>query len=286
MHRTAGRDNLVFPCFLCAALALFLVPQASVATLRTGIYSALSPLLRVMARSSRPADPLPASINLMEQKSATSSNERPTTGVAAEYERLNNELPRLKEIHQRYMDMLKLKAPLNDPPGIEAGVIARKILWQEPLLGLDKGSADGVRMDAGVMHRGAVVGRIVAVAPHASSMALLTHRALTIGARLADLRVEGILQGQKPGDASERVCRLLIVAKDLKALVGEHVVTSGLDGTFPPGLWLGVVTKINHSGDFQWELQITPACDENRIESVHVLTVETPEVPWPQMPKK
>lgn len=284
MHRKSALHNLAYPCFICAALLMFLVPAGSVASLRTGLYSILAPLLRMTARSTRSADPLPASISVLDPKTAS---EKPAANISAEYDRLNAEVVRLREMLQRYSKALQLKdtAP-EGPPGIEASVIARKILWQEPLVGLDKGSADGVRPDAGVMHRGAVVGRIVALAPHASSMALLTHRSMSIGARLADSRVEGVLQGQKSGEGSERYCRLLIVAKDLKATVGENVVTSGLDGTFPAGLWLGVVTKITRAGDFNWELTVRPACDENRIESVSVLTVESPEVPWPKAPKK
>jgi rod shape-determining protein MreC len=267
---------------------MFLVPAGNVAAWRTGVYSVLAPLLRITARSNRPAEPLPASISVLDSKNVPAAEAaRSAATLAADYDRLNAEIVRLRETLQRYRAALQLNGAIPDgPTGIEAAVIARKILWQEPLLGLDKGSADGVRPDAGVMHRGAVVGRIVALAPHASSMALLSHRSMSVGARLADSRVEGVLQGQKSAEGSERVCRMLIVAKELKASVGENVVTSGLDGTFPPGLWLGVVMKITRAGDFTWELAVRPACDENRIEGVHVLTVEGPEVPWPKTPKK
>jgi rod shape-determining protein MreC len=140
-----------------------------------------------------------------------------------------------------------------------------------------------VRLHAGVLHRGAVVGRIVAVGPHAASMALLTHRGLCLAARLVNCRVEGMLQGAKD-EGGERLCRMAVVSRDLPVKVGEQVVTSGLDGTFPAGLWLGVVTAIKKAGDVQWELSVRPACNANAIESVQVLTTLQPEVSWPAMP--
>ncbi len=288
MHRRAGRFNLVYPCFLGLALLMFSVPENSVGTLRASVCSLLCPLLRITSRANRTSDALPASINAaIDPKNPSVRSDPNARSVAAELDRANAEIARLRNAIAHGETFARpQEAAATDPAGVEADVIARRILWQEPILGLDKGSAEGVGKDAGVMHRGAVVGRIVEVGPHASTMALLTHRSMSIGARLAHCRVEGVLQGQKSSDTSERYCRLQIVAKDLKAAVGEHVVTSGLDGTFPAGLWLGEVVKINRSGDFQWELIVRPACDENRIEGVHVLTGEGPEVPWPAVPKK
>lgn len=287
MYRRAGSFNVLYPCFLGLALLMFSLPESSVGTLRANVYSLLSPLLRVTSRSTRAPEMLPASIGATLDPKSPSRNDAPAKNVSVELDRANAEYVRLLNTIEHLKTFVRPQdAAATDPAGVSADVIARRILWQEPILGLGKGSSDGVRKDAGVMHRGAVVGRIVEVGPHASTMALLTHRSMSIGARLATCRVEGVLQGQKPTDANERFCRLQIVAKDLKAVVGEQVVTSGLDGTFPPGLWLGVVAKINRTGDFQWELIVRPACDENRIEGVHVLTGQGPDVPWPQVPKK
>lgn len=284
MHRNSGRTSLAYPSFMCLALLMFAVPESSVNSLRASVYSALLPVLRMTANSHRSAEPQAASIGIsIDAKPAPVTGGKGSPNMSAEYDQLCADCIRLRNAIRVAQSLVPPKdATLEIPQGIEAAVIARKVMWQEPLLGIDRGSADGVRNDAGVMHRGAVVGRIVASGPHFSSMALLTDRSMRIGARLVDCRVEGILQGQKAGEGTERFCRLQIVAKELKATVGEHVVTSGLDATFPAGLWLGMVTKITRTGDFQWELLVRPACDESRIESVHVLTGETPEVPWPQ----
>jgi cell shape-determining protein MreC len=130
------------------------------------------------------------------------------------------------------------------------------------------------------------VGRIISIGPRASTMALLTHRGLSIAARLSDCRAEGVLHGKVAtgDDNAERLCTLAIVGRELNAKPGENVMTSGFDGTFPAGLWLGVVTAAKKTNDMQWEVLVRPACDENAIECVQIITVAPPEVPWPIAP--
>lgn len=285
MHRNSGRTSLAYPTFVCLSLLLFALPESSVNALRASAFSLLRPVLRMTANTGRPSEPTTAAIGFsVDSQTAPARTMNSTQQLVVDYDRLSAECVRMRTVLRHAQSLVPPKdAAVADPIGLDADVIARRVMWQEPLLGIDKGSADGIRSDAGVMHRGAVVGRVVATGPHFSSLALLTDPSMRIGARLVDCRVEGILQGQKAGESGERYCRLKIVAKDLKAVVGEYVVTSGLDATFPAGLWLGSVVAIHRSGDFQWELIVRPACDENKIESVHVLTGETPEVPWPQM---
>ena len=283
-----ARFTLALPGFIALSLLLLLLPESGVEPLRACVRMALQPLLRVVARAPADAQPQLAAINVrIESDDAPQAPANSALESRAELERANAEIIRLRELLRRQAgEFAPQDAARREPPGIVADVIARRALWQEPVLGLNKGSADGVRMDAGVMHRGAVVGRIVACGPHASSMALLTHKGMSVGARLAESRAEGLLQGCRGGDASERLCRLQIVAKDLRVRVGEQLVTSGLDGCFPAGLWLGTVSAIKKIDGFQWELSIQPARDETSVETVRVLSVQPPEVPWPVLPER
>jgi rod shape-determining protein MreC len=116
-------------------------------------------------------------------------------------------------------------------------------------------------------------------------MALLTHRGVSVGVRLAECRAEGVLQGTVD-TGNERFCRMTIVGRECGAKVGERVATSGLDGSFPAGLWLGVVASVKRAGEMQWELAVQPACNTNTIEFVQVLTGKLPEVPWPEVPQE
>jgi cell shape-determining protein MreC len=279
MRRPSVRSQLLFPGLLFLALTLFCVPDAHVQALRGRALSLLSPVLQLTSAGRGRMAPQVASIKVNLQPAQT----EPEENQAEEVDRLRGEVARLLDQVKHLQTAQPAPGALREPPGVQADVIARQVLWQEPCLGLNRGEDDGVKLHAGVLHRGVVVGRIVATGPNASSMALLTHRGLCVGARLVDCRVEGVLSGAKD-DGSEQLCRLAVVCRDLPAKVGEMVVTSGLDGSFPAGLWLGVVTNIKKITDVQWELTVRPACNPSAIESVHVLTVGQPAVPWPAAP--
>ncbi len=284
MARSFARSMGLFPALVLIALAMLLLPDITVQRLRGHAISTLSPMLRVCA-SFRPAQaPVPALITSATQDASAP----PTENLAPALDQANATIVRLESELGKFRAAQRRNGDARLPTGIAADVIARQVLWQEPLLGIDRGETDGVKLNAGVLFRGAVAGRVVSVGARASCVALVTHRGVSIGARLSDCRVEGILQGAPASadESAERVCRMVIVAKELNAKVGENVVTSGYDGTFPSGLWLGVVSAINKKSDVQWEVQVRPACTLNAIESVQVLTCAPPEVPWPAAPVK
>jgi len=53
-------------------------------------------------------------------------------------------------------------------------------------------------------------------------------------------------------------------------MVGEHVVTSGMDRIFPRDLPVGVVTEIKSARPFQ-QVRVRPAANLQRLEEVIVL---------------
>jgi len=299
MRRDYVRSHILFPGLTLLALLLFLVPEAHVESTRARALSALSPLLRLFGAAGRSARPQAALIAVPVaalpalKPEPTTENHAAEDALRAEVVRLLNEnallrnaLPAPTPLVQAQKD--GRRHPLALPPGLGADVIARRVLWQEPVLALDRGEADGIKLHAGVLHRGAVVGRIISVAPQVSCMALLTHRGISVAARLAASRIEGVLQGgplPAAGEEGERLCRMAVVGRDIIVKPGEAVVTSGYDGSFPPGLWLGVVVGTKKKGDVQWELSVRPACNENAVECVYILTAAMPEVPWPVMPQ-
>ena len=294
MNRDNERSPLVFPGLLFLALLLFGIPEAHVNAMRASAISVLTPVLQRFAvwRSQEPRSasytvPLttPPATETPEKSAVPEKPAAPVISPAA-YDTLLADLERTKSDRDRYKNAMHLSnLPSDPPPGIAASIIERRILWQEPLFAIDKGSADGVVMNSGVLHRGAVIGRVVAVGAHASSIALLTHHGMSIAARLSECRVEGVLQGLKEDNGGERFCRMSIVSREAMPKIGESVVTSGYDGAFPAGLWMGVVTAIKKTADFQYELTVRPACNDNAVEIVEVLKGNTSEVPWPVAPK-
>ena len=285
MNRDGEKSRIVFPALVFLALLLLAAPETAVDSARSRVLSMLNPVLGRFA-AWRVPPPRIASIETPKEPAPVATPvEIPAQNNAVQTDLDRARLIQLEaELKKRLINEPFANLPGKIPPGADGNVIIRKILWQEPILGIDKGEADGVRMNAGVLHRGAVLGRIVGVGPHASTLALLTHRGMSVAARLADCRVEGVLQGAKAEENGERFCHMAIVAREAAPKVGENVVTSGYDGAFPSGLWMGVVTAVRKTGDFQWELTVRPACNDNAVEIVHVLTGSLPDVPWPATP--
>ena len=284
MHRNLPRSQLLYPGMVFLALLLFFVPEVQVNWLHSLALSALSPVLKPLAGFSHTSpDPALSMIQLESLPEAEPAKNEPDARYLAQ--KMVRQQARITQLENELYKLRAHAEPPELPPGIQANIIARRTLWQEPILGLDCGAAEGVRENAGVLFIGVPVGRIIKAGPHASSMALLTHRGVSIAARLVECRVEGLLQGLKD-DGGERLCRLTIVGRECSAKIGERVATSGLDGAFPAGLWLGVVAAIKKAGEMRWELAVQPAFNANAIEIVHVLTGNMPEVPWPEAPKE
>jgi rod shape-determining protein MreC len=287
MRRNVGRSHIFYLVLLFAALLLFFVPGEHVSALRGRAVSAISPLLDRTRSFSQPDNLKPALISVpLPQASAPTVNETERARSDAErIDLLQAEVIRLRHENNRLLAAVPgATPPAMVHPGLHADVISRRVLWQEPILAINRGTAQGVRVHAGVTYRGAVLGRVTDAGANASTIALITHRGMSVGARLLECRQEGVLQGIAAEEGAERLCRLTVVGRECHAKVGEQVVTSGFDGVFPAGLWLGVVTKVSKMADVQWEVLVRPACDESRVESVQVLTVAAPQVPWPEMP--
>jgi rod shape-determining protein MreC len=63
---------------------------------------------------------------------------------------------------------------------------------------------------------------------------------------------------------------------ETKAQVGDEVVTSGLGASFPPGLVLGKVTKVNGDDGMLQRVEVEPAVDVSRLRDVMVLLAPPP----------
>ena len=269
--------RLTLAGLLAAALALLCVPEADVQSLRGFTLSAYRPLLSLFT----PASNRTVSASL-QQPAETQEPVVNALDLQARNEELRHENRRLLEELKTYRAMLDAGTLPNAAAklaGLPARIMARETRGHELLFGLDRGTSQGVKRGAGVLFRGAAVGRIVAAGNEAASMAPITHAGLRVAARLAESRHDGVLQGGM--SAGTRVCRMKIVGREIHAREGEIVVTSGLDQAFPAGCVLGSVIKIERSGEMEWTVEVQPVYDAEQLEAVYVLQPRAVEIPWP-----
>ena len=167
--------------------------------------------------------------------------------------RLEGELARLRtELTQRQLDVVRLQdtlrhqtraAQLQQAAGGASGpvarVIGRTILPTEQVLLLDRGSREGVVRQGVLVDVAGVVGRIVEVYSTTSLVSLLTDPDSRIACLVERSREGALLVGTGGLEA-----RLEYLDFDADVEVRDRVVTAGLGGSFPTGLLLGVVTKV------------------------------------------
>lgn len=117
-----------------------------------------------------------------------------------------------------------------------------------------------------------VVGRVLKAGPSTSVALLLTDPGSRVAVITSEGRVQGILAGGGPGLPLE----LRFVRQNAPVRVGELLVTSGIDSSYPKGIPVARITAIStggtsRSGASVLEIQAEPLVDFHRLEEVFLL---------------
>ncbi len=139
---------------------------------------------------------------------------------------------------------------------------------------IDRGSADGLENLQAVLAPDGVVGRVIKVFPRSALVLLVTDRSSGIDAIVQRTRDQGVVQGR--GGSG---CELKYLERSAEVEVGDYVVTSGMGGHFPKGVWIGQVSGVNRGGDLFQSVDVRPSAALDRLEEVLVVTAMEGEVP-------
>ena len=115
----------------------------------------------------------------------------------------------------------------------ERNVFKRKVL-------IDKGSQADVQLGQVVMDDAGIVGQITRVYPWLSEVTLITEKDHAVPVQVVRNGLRTILFGS--GDTSQLSLRYMPVNADIQT--DDVLVTSGIDGVYPPGIPVAKVTKI------------------------------------------
>jgi rod shape-determining protein MreC len=155
---------------------------------------------------------------------------------------------------------------------VAATVIAAGATSDFRTITIDRGTGDGLAADMAVIAPAGVVGRVVMAGGRAAKVQLLVDRNAAAGALIERTRVQGVVLGG--GDA---LLRLDYVPEVADIVVGDAVVTSGIDGIFPKGFVIGHVRAIESTGGISRRIVVTPAVDFGRLEDVLVVLTRPPD---------
>ena len=152
---------------------------------------------------------------------------------------------------------------------INAKVVDNSVNKPDNLITLDKGSADGVRVNMGVACGTGVVGIVYLTSQHYSIVVPVLNVRSNISCSIVDRGYFGYLHWT--GGAAD-VAYVDDIPRHAKFKKGDEIVTSGYSAVFPPGILVGKVTQIENSADgLSYRLQVKLSTDFGRLRDVCVI---------------
>ncbi|RSB83372.1 rod shape-determining protein MreC [Burkholderia cenocepacia] len=108
-----------------------------------------------------------------------------------------------------------------------------------------QGSQQGIQDGSPVISEDGVIGQVTRVFPLQSEITLVTDRDLAIPVQVLRTGLRSVIYGTPKGDSLD--LRFVPTSADLVA--GDELVTSGLDGVYPPGLPVAKVVRVDKLAD-------------------------------------
>lgn len=139
---------------------------------------------------------------------------------------------------------------------------------------LDKGAADGVREDMVITSSEGIAGVVDQVYRHYSRFMLVSASQSRIGVKVLrrESRAVGVLTGK---GVDRALLQAEYFSRDDDIQVGDMLVTSGIGGKYPSGLYVGKVREVETDvTGLQKLARIEPAANLNHLDRVFVVLRE------------
>ena len=168
-----------------------------------------------------------------------------------------------------YADSVQTVEPLRQYGFIIAHVINNSISKPYNYITIEKGSADGLRPEMGVVDQTGVVGVVNVVGEHYSRIISLLNPDLRISCKLKGSEVFGSLvwDGKNSDEAL-----LEELPKHTVYEEGDTIITSGYSSMFPEGIPVGIVMKSATADDDNFfTLRIKLLTDFSQLSTVRII---------------
>jgi rod shape-determining protein MreC len=192
-----------------------------------------------------------------------------------EADRDRDRLPGLVEENEQLRRLLSLSSQNPDLKLVAAEVIGAGTSPLSRSIDIDRGALHGVFRGAPVISGQGLVGSVRRVGWTSSEVQLIADEKVAFRAAVTRSRAKGRVRGQGNQQGFALVLGEVLRSDDLQ--VGDRVETSGLDGVFPKGIPVGVITKIpDDPGAQHRAAELEPYVDFARLEEVSVLITAPP----------
>ena len=158
---------------------------------------------------------------------------------------------------------------LKDCNTIPAKVVSCSLNKLNNFITIDKGYADGVRKDMGVVCGTGVVGIVYLVSEHYSVLIPVLSSVSNISCTIRSRGYFGYLhwKGGSPEEAY-----IDDIPRHARFKLGDVIVTSGYSSVFPPGIVVGKIKHVyNSANGLSYRLKITLSTDFGRLRDVCVI---------------
>lgn len=161
------------------------------------------------------------------------------------------------------------KNPINH---VLANVIGKEVGSTNQTFIIDKGSSDGIKVDNPIIvGEGILIGKVAKVHENISIIRLLNDNQSRIGASIINqTKSQGVVEG-----GFGISLRMNLIPRDEIVVVGDQIITSGLEMSIPRGLLIGTVAVVENEPykPFQQAI-LTPGTDLNKITVVTILLTQ------------
>ena len=279
--RTIRRRRLALAALLACPLLLLTVyfGESSGGTLHNvqrGVFSVLAPIQEGASTVLKPArdlfgwfgDTIDAKSRLSELENSN-QNLRSRAIAGSEALRVNAQLQALLN--------------LDNAGGLAAAKpVTARVIGQSPTVWyatvtINQGSDRGIKAGNPVINGDGLIGQVSTVTANASIVSLISGGDLAVPARISAGGANGVAQ---TGAGGPDDLRLKFIARRFRVEPGATVVTagtlssqSGLESLYPPGIPIGVVTRVVDPGTDAQKIYLRTYADPQRLEMVQVLTV-------------
>ncbi|KMY86668.1 Rod shape-determining protein MreC [Candidatus Paraburkholderia calva] len=148
----------------------------------------------------------------------------------------------VENAHLRALLNLQSRASTDETPA-EIQYDTRDPFTQKVIIG--KGSQQGIQDGAPVVTEDGVIGQVTRVFPLQSEVTLLTDKDQAVPVEIARTGLRSVIYGTPKGDTLD--LHFVPISADVQA--GDQLVTSGLDGIYPPGLQVAKVLRVDKQVD-------------------------------------
>jgi rod shape-determining protein MreC len=141
---------------------------------------------------------------------------------------------------------------------------------------IDRGLLSGIKLASPVINEAGVLGQVTRVYPMNAEVTLLTDR----DAAMPVLNARSQQRSIAVGHASGGLLELRFMAANADVKVGDPIVTTGLDGVYPPGYPVAKVLEVDRQSDSSFaRIRLVPEVQVDGVRHVLVLDPLAAQLP-------